>query len=162
MINPLPVSLPFPDFSDPIFKHCVKGIAWPEWEEDVQGIPARMPLLEEAWNRTLPIRFPRWLVLDTPESAHDKIWNFLMDNPKSGVRFDITTHRNYNRPEFHRFFVRLPDGRDGGAVCKYVGKGTTYTLPGMEVGEEYDLVKVLKHAKAVEIHYYDHNQLVNH
>lgn len=162
MINPLPVSLPFPDFRDPVFNYCVKGLIWPEWEEDIHGIPARMPLMEEAWNRTFPIRFPRWLVLDTPESANDKIWGFLMDNPKAGVRFDITTHRNYNRPEYHRFYVRLPEGRDGKAVCTYVATGSTETLPNMELREEYDLANVLKHAKAVEISYYDHKHLVTH
>lgn len=159
MINPLPVSLPLPDFRDPYFKRCVMGVIWPEWVEGIHGTPARMQSLEQAWNVAMPLpipRFPRWLVLDTPESANDKIRDFLMKNPKSGVRFVITTHRNYNEPEYHRFFVRLPDGRGGKAMCTYVATESTKTLPGMEMGEDYGLAHVLKQAKAAEIEYYAH------
>lgn len=161
MINPLSAPLPIPDFTDPYFKYCVKGVVSPERVKEIQGVPARMQSLEQAWNIAMPRpipRFPRWLVLDTPERASNKIKKFLINNPSSGVRFDITTSRDYHKPEYHRFFVHRGGRRNSKEVCQYVSSGSEKgVLPGMKVGGEYDLDRVLDQARSVEIMYYHHD-----
>lgn len=162
MINPLPVSLPKPDFRDANFKDAIGKAVNPHKGYSVFGCRPRMQSLADAWNIALPTsvpRFPDFLVMDTPDAAEEKIRKFLAKYPGSVVWFDITTNRKTSEPYYHRFIARRSD--DGDVKAKYhCSSSVLGPLDNKKIGEEYWLLQVLADAEFVEIQGYDHKRLV--